>query len=306
MHRYSGSDIAIVVRDALMQPVRKVLSATHFKYLKDLKKWTPCSPGDPDAEEKAWTDIESDELLEPPLRLADFLKSLDSVRPTVTAEDIRKHDQWTLESGKFCFLDLEPQARADRFRQGTRVHEQVCCIIPVVLLRYPSGFWNRTVLTYSEGSYEGIPRSSVKAAGPILVGTDHSAVPAARYRRSILIFGSSTCSGTLCVRKVHDLPVRNARHVQAASRCVPRCLHLHTRVHFAIRSRCGRPPWGRQGRAGLRRFTPTMGAAAFQLPFHGAYLTRAEVLPNHPRFFLGHCRPSEAFLLLTVLLDRHG
>lgn len=28
---YSGSDIAIVVRDALMQPVRKVLSATHFK-----------------------------------------------------------------------------------------------------------------------------------------------------------------------------------------------------------------------------------------------------------------------------------
>lgn len=28
---YSGSDIAVVVRDALMQPVRKVLSATHFK-----------------------------------------------------------------------------------------------------------------------------------------------------------------------------------------------------------------------------------------------------------------------------------
>lgn len=28
---YSGSDLAVVVRDALMQPVRKVLSATHFK-----------------------------------------------------------------------------------------------------------------------------------------------------------------------------------------------------------------------------------------------------------------------------------
>jgi SpoVK/Ycf46/Vps4 family AAA+-type ATPase len=28
---YSGSDIAIVVRDALMQPVRKILSSTHFK-----------------------------------------------------------------------------------------------------------------------------------------------------------------------------------------------------------------------------------------------------------------------------------
>ena len=30
-HRYSGADISIVVRDALMEPVRKVQSATHFK-----------------------------------------------------------------------------------------------------------------------------------------------------------------------------------------------------------------------------------------------------------------------------------
>lgn len=28
---YSGSDIAVVVRDALMQPIRKLLSSTHFK-----------------------------------------------------------------------------------------------------------------------------------------------------------------------------------------------------------------------------------------------------------------------------------
>lgn len=104
---YSGSDISIVVRDALMQPVRKVLSATHFKLVpsptdSSQTKWTPCSPGDSQAEEKSWTDIESDELLEPPLRIGDFLKSLDSVRPTVTADDIKKHEQWTLESGACC------------------------------------------------------------------------------------------------------------------------------------------------------------------------------------------------------------
>ena len=100
---YSGSDIAIIVRDALMQPVRKVLSATHFKQVKDAEsdasKWTPCSPGDPDAIEKTWDDIESNDLLEPPLTLKEFLKSLDNTRPTVTMSDIARHEEWTKESG---------------------------------------------------------------------------------------------------------------------------------------------------------------------------------------------------------------
>ena len=89
-----------------MQPVRKVLSATHFKHVSDPEdtskmKWTPCSPGDPEAVEKNWSTVESDELQEPPLRFPDFLKSLESVRPTVTAEDIVRHEEWTKESGEF-------------------------------------------------------------------------------------------------------------------------------------------------------------------------------------------------------------
>ncbi|KAF8839932.1 AAA-domain-containing protein [Paxillus ammoniavirescens] len=98
---YSGSDISIVVRDALMQPVRKVISATHFKPSSSSGKvkWTPCSPGDPEAVEKSWSEIESDELIEPQLRLQDFVKSLESTRPTVTEADIKRHDDWTKESG---------------------------------------------------------------------------------------------------------------------------------------------------------------------------------------------------------------
>ncbi|KAG8913304.1 Vacuolar protein sorting-associated protein 4 [Tulasnella sp. 408] len=105
---YSGSDIAIVVRDALMQPVRKVLAATHFKAVqapsnddpnKIVTKYTPCSPGDPQAVEKSWTDVGQDELQEPPLTVNDFVRAISIVRPTVTADDIKKHIEWTQDAG---------------------------------------------------------------------------------------------------------------------------------------------------------------------------------------------------------------
>jgi hypothetical protein len=87
-----------------MQPIRKVMTAEHFKKVPDPNnpyaiKWTPCSPGDPDAVEKSWSSVESDELLDPLLKIADFLKSLSTVRPTVTDADVRRHEQWTMESG---------------------------------------------------------------------------------------------------------------------------------------------------------------------------------------------------------------
>jgi vacuolar protein-sorting-associated protein 4 len=95
-----------------MQPVRKVLSATHFKKVPapanehqssmggKWPKWTPCSPGDPEAVERSWSDVESDELLEPPLRMGDFVRAISQVRPTVTEDDIRKHVEWTNDSGE--------------------------------------------------------------------------------------------------------------------------------------------------------------------------------------------------------------
>ena len=80
------------------------MAATHFKPVvvpeePDKVKWTPCSPGDPDAVEKSWTDVESDELVEPALRVNDFLKALSKTRSTVSPDDIRKHEEWTNNSG---------------------------------------------------------------------------------------------------------------------------------------------------------------------------------------------------------------
>jgi vacuolar protein-sorting-associated protein 4 len=72
---YSGSDISILVRNALMEPVRTCQLATHFKKVKgqdphnpevtvdDLL--TPCSPGDPGAIEMSLQQVPADKLLPP-------------------------------------------------------------------------------------------------------------------------------------------------------------------------------------------------------------------------------------------------
>lgn len=97
---YSGADVAVVVREALMQPVRRVMNATHFKLVLETaddgsmqEKYTPCSPGDPDAREMTWMDIASNELKEPVLVMNDFLRALHAVRPSVSAADIQKRDR---------------------------------------------------------------------------------------------------------------------------------------------------------------------------------------------------------------------
>ncbi|KAJ2315411.1 Vacuolar protein sorting-associated protein 4 [Coemansia sp. RSA 2611] len=108
---YSGSDIAVIVRDALMQPIRRVQAATHFKRVRrpadrlepegaQREYWTPCSPGDAEAVEKAWMDVESDELWEPELTASDFLKAVASSRPTVNSEDLTRQIEFTNDFGQ--------------------------------------------------------------------------------------------------------------------------------------------------------------------------------------------------------------
>ncbi|XP_058064089.1 vacuolar protein sorting-associated protein 4-like [Anopheles bellator] len=107
---FSGSDISIVVREALFQPVRKVQTATHFKQVtgpSPVDKKTicndllvPCSPGDPGAIEMTWIDVPGDKLYEPPVTMTDMLKSLASTKPTVNEDDMKKLDKFTEDFGQ--------------------------------------------------------------------------------------------------------------------------------------------------------------------------------------------------------------
>lgn len=107
---YSGADISIIVRDALMQPVRKVQSATHFKRVRGPSRddpkvtiddlLTPCSPGDPNAIEMTWMEVPGEKLLEPVVSMADMLRSLSNTKPTVNEQDLEKLKKFTEDFGQ--------------------------------------------------------------------------------------------------------------------------------------------------------------------------------------------------------------
>lgn len=106
---YSGADIGVCVRDALMEPVRKVQRATHFKKVRGPSRndpnvivddlLTPCSPGDPAAIEMSWMDVDGNKLLEPILCMADMERAKENTRPTVNKDDLKRFEDFTRDFG---------------------------------------------------------------------------------------------------------------------------------------------------------------------------------------------------------------
>jgi len=107
---YSGADIGIVTRDALMHPVRRVQSATHFKRVSGPSRTnpdviehdllTPCSPGAQGAIEMSWMDVPGDKLLEPVVGKDDLNRAIDSVHPSVNEDDLGKYKKFTDDFGQ--------------------------------------------------------------------------------------------------------------------------------------------------------------------------------------------------------------
>jgi len=105
---FTGSDISSVVQDALMEPVRTMQDATHFKEIVDpdnpeKKALVPCSPSDPAGQIMTLMDIASekqDMVKAPALGIEHFLRILINAKASVGYDDIARHVQWTNEFGQ--------------------------------------------------------------------------------------------------------------------------------------------------------------------------------------------------------------
>lgn len=91
---YSGADISCLVRNALMNPIRKLQEAKYFRYL-DNGKLEACSESESGAIQCNLSDIEPERLSIPKVSYKDFLESLQCVKPTVSKEDLQSQEEFT-------------------------------------------------------------------------------------------------------------------------------------------------------------------------------------------------------------------
>jgi vacuolar protein-sorting-associated protein 4 len=122
---YSGSDIAVLVREALMEPLRKCQTARQFVLLPD-GNYTPCveypncprcpmalssNPGGAEAAKGAQCsscgairmglyDVPNSQLLVPVVTYSDFSKALTKAHSSVATDELDRFQQWTAEFGQ--------------------------------------------------------------------------------------------------------------------------------------------------------------------------------------------------------------
>lgn len=104
---FSGSDIAVIIKDVLMQPIRLLREATHFRKVKTTEgkvMYEPCAPSAPGAEEinLNWfmENNKADLVIPPKITMTDFEKVLLRARPTVSTGDLKVFEDFTKEFGE--------------------------------------------------------------------------------------------------------------------------------------------------------------------------------------------------------------
>ncbi|KAL1519705.1 hypothetical protein AB1Y20_023215 [Prymnesium parvum] len=95
---FSGADMSVLVRDALMEPVRHLQQATHFRQGAN-GLWEACGPRDRGAQKISLMQVPAQALATPEVRDEHFARVLQRARPSVGKEDQSKYEEFTREFG---------------------------------------------------------------------------------------------------------------------------------------------------------------------------------------------------------------
>jgi vacuolar protein-sorting-associated protein 4 len=106
----SGSDVSVVCREAIMEPLRKCQTATHWRECDEEcgfqpggPKLTPCGAGEAGARAMKLYDIPEDQQgrVQPPKTcMADFEKAMSHATSSVAADELEQFVTWTAEFGQ--------------------------------------------------------------------------------------------------------------------------------------------------------------------------------------------------------------
>ncbi len=102
---FSGSDISVLVRDALYEPVRIAQIATHFRQVADPTGehpflWEPCPPSAKGAVEMDLYSIGPGQLKPLDTTIQHFEHAVRSTKPSVGQGDLARFEDWTRQYGQ--------------------------------------------------------------------------------------------------------------------------------------------------------------------------------------------------------------